>query len=203
MARDRDVSAFDERAAEYEGGWLGRWHHGIADHVAELAIDYAIDSANILDVGCGTGYLLRRLASQLPSAVRVVGVDPSPGMIQTAVSATDDSRLRFAIGFAEHLPFAASSFDLVIATTSFDHWSDQKAGLAECARVLKPGGQLLLCDQFSTWLVPTLIGTRKRKARTKRRVTALLASAAFGDLHWDGPSSLLIRTAAAKTRTRL
>jgi ubiquinone/menaquinone biosynthesis C-methylase UbiE len=41
------------------------------------------------------------------------------------------------------------SFDLVVSVTSFDHWSDQQAGLAECHRVLVPGGRLVLVDQFS------------------------------------------------------
>jgi ubiquinone/menaquinone biosynthesis C-methylase UbiE len=38
----------------------------------------------------------------------------------------------------EHLPYADGTFDLVVSTTSFDHWSDQGAGLAECARVMTP-----------------------------------------------------------------
>jgi len=43
---------------------------------------------------------------------------------------------------AERLPWPAATFDLVVSTTSFDHWADQRAGLAECARVLAPGGCL-------------------------------------------------------------
>jgi SAM-dependent methyltransferase len=44
----------------------------------------------------------------------------------------------------EVLPFPEGSFDLVVSTTSFDHWADQRAGLRECARVLAPGGWLVL-----------------------------------------------------------
>jgi ubiquinone/menaquinone biosynthesis C-methylase UbiE len=43
--------------------------------------------------------------------------------------------LRFSVGVAEHLPFRDGSFDLVVSVTSFDHWSNQQAGLAESHRV--------------------------------------------------------------------
>lgn len=50
---------------------------------------------------------------------------------------------------------AGDIFDLIVSTTSFDHWSDRQAGLVECARVLRPGGRLVLVDELSRWLVPT------------------------------------------------
>jgi ubiquinone/menaquinone biosynthesis C-methylase UbiE len=80
--------------------------------------------------------------------------------------------VRFTEGTAERLPFAGERFDLVVSTTSFDHWADQAAGLAECARVLAPGGQLVLADQFSLLLWPTLLAGRRGRARATRLVTA-------------------------------
>jgi SAM-dependent methyltransferase len=73
----------------------------------------------------------------------------------------------FSVGVAEHLPYPEETLDLVVITTSFDDWSDQLAGLRECARVLAPGGRLVLADQFSLWLAPTLVVGRRGKARTK------------------------------------
>jgi ubiquinone/menaquinone biosynthesis C-methylase UbiE len=61
---------------------------------------------------------------------------------------------------ASRLPWPAATFDLVVSTTSFDHWADQRAGLAECARVLAPGGCLVLADLFSV-LLPTLLAGRR------------------------------------------
>jgi SAM-dependent methyltransferase len=61
-------------------------------------------------------------------------------------------------------PWPAATFDLVVSTTSFDHWADQQAGLAECARVLAPGGCLVLADLFSALLLPTLLAGRRGKA---------------------------------------
>ena len=50
--------------------------------------------------------------------------------------------MRLEQAAAERLPFADASFDLVVSAMSFDHWADQELGLAECARVLRPGGSL-------------------------------------------------------------
>ena len=93
------------------------------------------------------------------------------------------SPLRFAVGTAERLPWAAVTFDLVVGTTSFDHWADQRAGLAQCARVLAPGGCLVLAAPFSV-LLPTLLAGRRGKARTKRRATQLLTATGLHSPQW-------------------
>jgi SAM-dependent methyltransferase len=58
MARDREVAAFGERARHYDEGRLGELHHLIADRAADLALTCAPAPRRILDLGCGTGYLL-------------------------------------------------------------------------------------------------------------------------------------------------
>jgi len=97
---------------------------------------------------------------------------------------------------AEQLPHPNEAFDIVVSTTSFDHWSDQAAGLAECARVMRPGGCLVLVDQFSGWLVPTLL-VRRGKARTKRRATGLLEAAGFRSPEWHDLYAVIIRGVTA------
>ena len=165
MARDRDVGAFGERAPGYDEGWRGRLHHQIADRTADLARTCVPAPRRILDVGCGTGYLLGRLAACAPQAGALAGIDAAPAMIEVARDASADDRLRFVVGTAERLPWPAATFDLVVSTTSFDHWADQRTGLAECARVLAPGGCLVLADLFSVLLLPTLLaGRRARRA---------------------------------------
>ncbi|MGA2521017.1 MAG: class I SAM-dependent methyltransferase [Acidimicrobiales bacterium] len=140
MPPHRDVDAFDERAPTYDGGFLGRLHHDIADRTAELALSGPCAPARILDVGCGTGYLLQSLARRCPEALELAGIDAAPSMIDTARAHAGDGPLVFATGVVEHLPYDDATFDLVVSTTSFDHWSDQRAGLAECARVMVRGG---------------------------------------------------------------
>jgi ubiquinone/menaquinone biosynthesis C-methylase UbiE len=136
----RDLAAFEERAIGYEEGWRGRLHHEIADRTANLALDAHAAPRRVLDIGCGTGYLLRRLAQQCPQARHLAGIDPAPSMIQTAAASARDERLQFSVGTAERLPYGDGSFDLIVTTTSFDHWADQLRGLHECARVLVAGG---------------------------------------------------------------
>jgi ubiquinone/menaquinone biosynthesis C-methylase UbiE len=184
MPRDRDVAAFAERAEGYEAGWLGRLHHEISDRTADLALAQAPAPHRVLDVGCGTGYLLRQLAARAPDAVELAGLDAAAEMVRVARESADDPRIRFQAGTAEHLPEPDGAFDLVVSTTSFDHWADQEAGLRECARVMAPGGRLVLADQFSPLYLPTLTGSRRGKARTRRRATRLLARAGFGSLEW-------------------
>src|SRR6185312_9039074 len=108
-----------------------------------------------------------------------------------------DQRLRYLQGSAERLPFENATFDLVVSTTSFDHWADQAAGLAECRRVLAPGGRLVLADLFSLALLPTLVGGRSDRARTRLRATKLLAAAGFRSVTWHRLHSGIIRAVTA------
>ena len=199
MPRDRDVAAFAERAEGYEDGWRGRLHHEISDRTANLALAQVPAPHRVLDVGCGTGYLLRQLAARAPDAVELVGVDAAAPMIRVAQESTADPRARFQAAAAEHLPVPDGVFDLVVSTTSFDHWADQEAGLRECARVMVPGGRLVLVDQFSPLYLPTLVGSRRGKARTRRRAMRLLARAGFQSPQWHLLYAVIIGAVTAST----
>jgi ubiquinone/menaquinone biosynthesis C-methylase UbiE len=180
----RDLAAFNDRAAEYDRGWRGRLHHEISDRTAALAVATAASPTRVLDVGCGTGYLLGTLAGRYPDAQQLCGIDAAPQMITTASAFARDDRLSFTVGVAEEIGYPDGTFDLIVSTTSFDHWADQQAGLVECARVLRPGGRLVLVDQFSRWLLPTLVTSRRGKARTKGRATNLVLRAGFSSPQW-------------------
>ena len=182
--RNRDLGAFDRRAESYDQGRLGYMHQEICDRVVTLALFVHPYPRRVLDVGCGTGYFLRALAQRIPETEAFSGVDPAPNMVGVSRSAVKDPRVRFDLGAAERLPYPDRAFDLVVSTTSFDHWADQSVGLRECARVLSPGGHLLLTDQFSELLWPTLISTRRQKARTRRRVSRLLLASGFEQPRW-------------------
>ncbi|MBW0016919.1 MAG: class I SAM-dependent methyltransferase [Mycobacterium sp.] len=196
----RDLGAYEDRAMSYDHGWRGRLHHAISERTAALATSTVAAPQQVLDVGCGTGYLLRALAANYPGAQQLVGIDAAPSMIETAKSLARDNRLTFSTGVAEQLPFPDASMDLVVSSTSFDHWSDQGAGLVECARVLRPGGHLVLVDQFSRWLIPTLAIGRRGKARTRGRAQNLLRQAGFDRPQWHRLHAVIINAAVAAKR---
>jgi ubiquinone/menaquinone biosynthesis C-methylase UbiE len=151
----------------------------------------------VLDVGCGTGYVLRQLAARLPRAGEFLGVDPAPMMIEVARAESSDERVQFVRGTAERLPAEDGAYDLVVSTTSFDHWTDQAAGIRECARVLAPGGVLVLTDQFSNLLLPTMLGSRRDKARTRSRASRLIIAAGLREARWHRCYAVIIQSVTA------
>jgi ubiquinone/menaquinone biosynthesis C-methylase UbiE len=189
---DGDVGAFDRRAASYDMGWLGTWHRRLAGKVAGIVAGLEVAPQSVLDVGCGTGQLLRALAASLPPSTELVGVDPAPAMVTVASSRGDvDGRgVRFLQAPAEELPFADGCFEVLVSSVSFDHWADQQAGLLECARVLDPGGALVLADLFAGWLAPTTLLHRRERARTPRRVERLLVAAGLAPQRWQRVENL-------------
>ncbi len=102
--------------------------------------------SNVLDMGCGTGRLLNRLASQFPD-LRGTGLDLSPQMLRIArYQNCHHPRLIYIQGQADSLPFAGGQFDAVFSTISFLHYLQPERVLSEVARVLKKNGRFYLVD---------------------------------------------------------
>ncbi len=149
---ENDIERFDQWASTYENSWLQRAFFDRA-HQATIALAAGIvhQPMSVLDVGCGTGKLLRRAHTYWPEA-QLIGVDPANGMIEMAKRLTPNAT--FSTGMAEALPLQDASVELALSTSSFHHWQDQAAGLREIARVLRPGGYFILVDaSFPDWLV--------------------------------------------------
>ena len=96
--------------------------------------------ARTLDAGCGEGRVARDLAAR---GHRVVGVDLSPTLVRVAAESDPDGE--YLVADATALPFAAGSFDLVVAFNSLMNVRDVGAAVREAARVLTPGGRLCVC----------------------------------------------------------
>lgn len=137
---------------------MSKWDADTADWYARkygeyatnrLAVD-ALDLAptiTVVDVGCGTGAALRRAAAVVTRG-RLIGVDPVPRMLEIARERTAShpvgARVEFREGAAEALPVEDAVADVVFAFDSFDHWLDQRGGLGEVRRVLRPQGRLVV-----------------------------------------------------------
>jgi ubiquinone/menaquinone biosynthesis C-methylase UbiE len=103
-----------------------------------------------LDVGCGTGTLALALAGRVGASSRIVGIDPSAQQIARArvKAARRHVPIEFQIAVIEELPFPDRTFDVVFSTLMMHHLPAplKRQGLAETARVLKPGGRLIIGD---------------------------------------------------------
>ena len=106
-----------------------------------LAAEAAPAARSVLDVGCGTGRLLGDLLAARPGLL-AAGVDLAPGMCRAARAAAP--RAAVAAADAEALPFRPAGFDLVASTSAFQWLQALEPALGECARVLAPGGRLVL-----------------------------------------------------------
>lgn len=95
----------------------------------------------VLDVGCGEGRFCRALVSH---GIETVGVDPTPALI--AAARARDRHGRYLRAPAEHLPFRHETFDLVVSYLSLIDIPDIDTAIPEMARVLKPGGALLVAN---------------------------------------------------------
>ena len=104
----------------------------------------------VLDVGCGTGTLAIVARQRVGETGRVSGIDPSPQMIARASrkAVLRGLAIDFQVGVIEQLSFPDQSFDVVLSTFMMHHLPDdlKRRGLREIARVLKPGGHLLVLD---------------------------------------------------------
>lgn len=141
-----DVDRFNLWAGTYDRHWMQRIiFKPIQRTVLQLAAEQVSRPGAILDVGCGTGKLLKSAKARFPGA-KLVGVDAAIEMVKYAQTSNPIGTIQFQQAMAEELPFPNASFDLVFSTMTFHHWSNQTKGIAEVARVLTPGGRWLLAD---------------------------------------------------------
>ncbi|MDR2187373.1 MAG: class I SAM-dependent methyltransferase [Azonexus sp.] len=164
-----------------------------------------------LDLGCGAGHVAYALAA---GGAAVVACDPAAEMLALVEAEARQrglDKLSTQQGAAEKLPFAAAAFDWVVSRYSAHHWPDVPAAIAEIARVLKPGGSLIVIDIIApeTPLLDTLLQTIEilrdpSHVRDYRRSewTAMFGAAGFEEPAvnvWRLPMAFAAWTARMKT----
>ena len=190
---DPDVEQFNDRAERYDESAMGRhFHRRIQQAVLAIGARLTPEPRSMLDVGCGTGSLLRLAAARFPAA-RLYGVDPAERMLTVAKATLGaEPRVRLVCARAEQLTFEDAAFDLVVSSNSFHHWADQAGGIAEIGRVLAPGGCLVVTDPFAVgWLRPWAVLMRRRgRMRSRSEVEAMLRATGLATLGWEAVSGL-------------
>lgn len=138
------TAIFDETAADYDRieRWLslgtGSWYRRQALLRAGLR-----EGMDVMDVAAGTGLVAREALAVLGRGGRVVGVDPSAGMLRRAA---EQLGIEPVIGTAEALPAADRSFDFLSMGYALRHVENVGAAFCEFRRVLRPGGRLCILE---------------------------------------------------------
>jgi|YelNatPaOPRAMG01_1025707.scaffolds.fasta_scaffold00590_18 SAM-dependent methyltransferase len=139
----RDVEHFNHWSTTYESSLGQRFLFDPIHHMVLNLIEDGFTPERILDIGCGTGRLLRKAGARWPAA-HLFGGDPAFGMLSVAHRLAPQNIYFQAM--AEKLPLEQESFDLILSTVSFHHWRDGAAGIHSVAQALRPGGLFLLAD---------------------------------------------------------
>jgi SAM-dependent methyltransferase len=129
---------YDNWALTYDGEPNGAFP--LLDGVLLPLLD-ALPPGVSVDAACGTGRISRRLAER---GHRVLGFDLSPGMLEVAVANVPGAT--FGLAPMTAMPVAGASADSVVCTLALSHLEDLGSFFAEAARVLKPGGDLIIGD---------------------------------------------------------
>ena len=167
-----DVERFDRWAATYDQSVMQRLYFApVHSKMLDLLVREGPPEPPrcIIDVGCGTGRLLRGASFHWPAA-QLFGVDPAEQMVAEATRLNPNAT--FKLASAESLPFHDQTADLVLSSLSFHHWANQNKGVQEIARVLRPGGVFCLADH--TIGLTRLLG---EKVKSREQIRALLIDA--------------------------
>lgn len=130
--------------------------------------------SSVLDVGCGLGVDVRRMATTVGAGGRAVGADVSRALLERAAQLPGGERVEWCLADARRLPHPDDEFDAVRVERTLEHLADPGAAVAEAVRVTRPGGRVCLCEpDWGTLVVGGLDlessdGAREVMSRTVR-----------------------------------
>lgn len=182
--------------AALAAGYEQRWQHYLnvtTCHTLDALAPQ--DGERILDVACGTGFALARLA-EMPFGLDLAGVDINLHMLSR-------SRLPSTVDLvhadARHLPFADGRFDAVITLNALHYLDDPAIAIEEMARLLRPGGRLVVTDWcrdfFVMFLCEHWLRIRRRPLGYVLRTDELATLAEDAGLHIEAVSRFKVRPA--------
>lgn len=137
----------------------------------------SIPDALLLDVGAGTGRLLRALPPYVPTNHSLICLEPSRRMTSLGRQFRRSNAVDWMRAFAVPLPFAEGTFDVVVSLEVLEFTPSPPETLSELVRVLKPGGWLLITNRVGKE-APWILG----KTHTKDEFPEILQSEGFQDV---------------------
>jgi ubiquinone/menaquinone biosynthesis C-methylase UbiE len=167
---------YDDFAPSYDASRKTPYHRMIDDFEVELALPY-VRGSRVLELGCGTGRILSRLAKVADEAV---GVDLSGEMVALARAKGLDAR----VGDLRALSFENDAFDLTYSFKVLPHVPDIRTAISEAVRVTRPGGHLLL-ELYNPWSLRYLA----KKAAGPQRIGQNRTEADVFT-RWDSPRAM-------------
>jgi ubiquinone/menaquinone biosynthesis C-methylase UbiE len=181
------IAEYARLASEYEAKWSFYVKATTRETLARVSLRPA---DRLLDLGCGTGALLRRLSETHPAAL-LSGLDPVPEML-TVARRRLPPEVELVEGWAERLPFASERFDVVVSCNMFHYVQRPADALREMNRVLRPGGRLVITDWCDDYLACRLCSLYLRLFRNahfriygRQECSDLLREAGYGHVAVD------------------
>jgi len=159
------VRNFDDRRAAYFDQLSVTWDATMVApaerHVGRLLSVLAIGPEDVvLDVGSGTGFLLRYLLEQQPA--QVIACDLSTKMLEVAAAKyKGQETLRFLRADAIDLPFDDASVDVIVCNGVYPHFADRQGTLLELSRVARPGARIAVSHFRSRGFINAIHGSSR------------------------------------------
>lgn len=182
-------------SALYETQWEHWWSVGMRAITHAILEGVTLPSGPVLEIGCGGGAFLQEVAARHPNHF-VVGTDLNPAAL---AHAHQGGRRAVVLSDLHHLPFPDAGCGTIIGLDAFDQWEVSLEGaLVESARVLQPGGVLLIRVSAYDWLRgphDVAFGTGRRYSSTE--VRNALGAARLRPLRMTYANSSLFLPAAA------
>lgn len=145
--------AYHLRSLTYAGGQklvMSRKHEGLAEYLDAAIAKIGQADFSFLDAGCGNGIYLKYIKEKYPEA-KLFGFDFSETIVEIARRNTINVEIKS--GNLEAAPYGGETFDLILCTQVIEHLLDDKKGVSELYRILKPGGYLVISTDNKNNLV--------------------------------------------------
>ena len=182
------LNAVRREYAKLASDYDARWSFYVRATTEETLKRIALPAGyRVLDVGCGTGAMLARLAASADAVL--FGIDPVPEMLDQARSKVAE-KVDLRVGKAEQIPFGPEEFDVVISCNMLHYVRQPELAVREMHRVLRPGGKVVVtdwCHDFLTCRACDLYLRAFDKAHCKTykegECAALIRSVGFTDVN--------------------